>query len=80
MVVAGTRFRASFRDGCRRRIIYQSKVQNDQFRSGFRHLGNTVVKAIEQMIIKIAIVEPLMRGLQSAFFRALELARRSTSC
>jgi hypothetical protein len=33
---------------------------------GFTDLGNAVVKAIEQMIIKITIVEPLMRGLQSS--------------
>jgi hypothetical protein len=34
---------------------------------GFADLEAAVVKAIEQMIIKITIVEPLMRGLQSAF-------------
>ncbi|WP_316214292.1 phage tail tape measure protein [Bradyrhizobium sp. SZCCHNR2032] len=33
---------------------------------GFTDLSNAVIKAIEQMIIKIAIVEPLMRSLQAA--------------
>jgi hypothetical protein len=34
---------------------------------GFADLEAAVVKAIEQMIIKITIVEPLMRALQSTF-------------
>jgi hypothetical protein len=33
---------------------------------GFSDMAASVVKAIEQMIIKIMIVEPLMRSLQSA--------------
>ncbi|WP_375782935.1 hypothetical protein ACE10Z_23765 [Bradyrhizobium sp. Pha-3] len=33
---------------------------------GFTDMSNAIVKAIEQMIIKITIVEPLMRSLQSA--------------
>jgi hypothetical protein len=33
---------------------------------GFSDMGMAVVKAIEQMIIKIAIVTPLMQALQSA--------------
>ncbi|WP_375780873.1 hypothetical protein ACE103_20245 [Bradyrhizobium sp. ma5] len=33
---------------------------------GFTNMSNAIVKAIEQMIIKITIVEPLMRSLQSA--------------
>ena len=32
---------------------------------GFADMGRTVLRAIEEMVIKIAIVEPLMRGLQS---------------
>jgi len=32
----------------------------------FQDMSNTIIKAIEQMIIKITIVEPLMRALQSA--------------
>lgn len=31
---------------------------------GFQNMGNAIVKAIEQMIIKLLIVEPLMRSLQ----------------
>ncbi|BCA04203.1 phage tail tape measure protein [Bradyrhizobium diazoefficiens] len=34
---------------------------------GFQDMATSIVKAIEQMIIKIAIVEPLMRSFQSAF-------------
>jgi hypothetical protein len=34
--------------------------------AGFSDMANTVIKAIEQMIIKITIVEPLMRSLQAA--------------
>jgi hypothetical protein len=30
-------------------------------------MANQIVRAIEQMIIKIMIVEPLMRSLQSAY-------------
>ncbi|MES2030838.1 MAG: phage tail tape measure protein [Pseudomonadota bacterium] len=33
---------------------------------GFTDMSNAIIKAIEQMIIKITIVEPLMRGLQGA--------------
>lgn len=33
---------------------------------GFKDMESAIVKAIEQMIIKITIVEPLMRSLQSA--------------
>ncbi len=33
---------------------------------GFTDMSNAIVKAIEQMIIKITIVEPLMRSLQMA--------------
>jgi len=32
----------------------------------FSDMSNTIIKAIEQMIIKITIVEPLMRALQSS--------------
>ncbi|WP_316234671.1 hypothetical protein [Bradyrhizobium sp. SZCCHNR1020] len=32
----------------------------------FSDMSNTIIKAIEQMIIKITIVEPLMKALQSA--------------
>ncbi|GIQ73186.1 hypothetical protein [Bradyrhizobium sp. RD5-C2] len=34
---------------------------------GFTDMANAIIKAIEQMIIKITIVEPLMRSLQSSF-------------
>ncbi|WP_338700758.1 hypothetical protein V5279_21425 [Bradyrhizobium sp. 26S5] len=33
---------------------------------GFTDMSNQIIRAIEQMIIKITIVEPLMRSLQSA--------------
>lgn len=33
---------------------------------GFQDMANAIVRALEQMIIKILIVEPLMRSLQSA--------------
>jgi hypothetical protein len=41
---------------------------------GFADMSNTIIKAIEQMIIKITIVEPLMRGLQSAFSGGINLS------
>jgi hypothetical protein len=41
---------------------------------GFADLEMAVVKAIEQMIIKITIVEPLMRSLQSTFSGGFNLS------
>jgi hypothetical protein len=39
----------------------------------FTDMANQIIRAIEQMIIKITIVEPLMRSLQSAFSGGINL-------
>ena len=40
----------------------------------FTDMANQIVRAIEQMIIKIMIVEPLMRSLKSAFSGGFNLS------
>jgi phage-related minor tail protein len=40
----------------------------------FTGMANQIIRAIEQMIIKIMIVEPLMRSLQSAFSGGFNLS------
>jgi hypothetical protein len=40
----------------------------------FTDMANQIIRAIEQMIIKILIIEPLMRSLQSAFSGGINLS------
>src|SRR5215831_16936022 len=51
-------------------IAYGAKSAGD----AFTDMANQIIRAIEQMIIKIMIVEPLMRSLQSAFSGGINLS------